>query len=582
MLTIAGNQFHLNGQPFRILSGAMHYFRIPPQYWADRLYKARAMGLNTVEAYVPWNLHEPRPGEFHFEGGLDLDHYLTLAAQSGLQVIVRPGPYICAEWDFGGLPAWLLADPAMRVRCAYPPYLEAVDRFFAALLPHIAPHQSTRGGPVIAVQVENEYGSYGDDKTYLRHLEKRLREGGIDVLLFTSDGPEDKMLQFGTLPHLHKVVNFGSRAEEAFTKLREYLPEGPLMCGEFWCGWFDHWGEEAHHRDAQDAAAVLNDILTYGDSVNLYMFHGGTNFGLTSGANEAPYPDYKATVTSYDYDAPLDEAGDPTPKYFAMREVLGRYTRLPDLPLPAPAPKMALGAVRLAEAVGLFEALPVLASPIHSPTPEPMEYLGHNTGLILYRHRLTASGMRAPLTLRGLHDRAQVFLDGAPLGVLEREHHQETLEIDIPSGGGVLDLLVENMGRVNYGANLHDRKGITNGVLLGQQLLFDWEIYPLALENLSALSFGPVQSNRGPAFFRGTFAVEQPLDTYLALPGWTKGIAWVNGVCLGRYWQRGPQRSLYLPAPLLKTGQNEMILLELHETREAVVELVDRRPEREA
>ncbi len=572
MLTISGNHFHLNGKPFRILSGAMHYFRIPPEYWEDRLRKLRAMGLNTVETYVAWNLHEPRPGEFHFEGGLDLARYLRLAADLGLQAIVRPGPYICSEWDFGGLPAWLLADPAMRVRCMYPGYIQAVERFFAALLPQFAPLQTSRGGPVLAVQVENEYGSYGNDQAYLRHLESLLRAGGIDVLLFTSDGPDDKMLQFGTLPHLLKVANFGSRAREAFAKLRQYQPEGPLMCGEFWNGWFDHWGEKNHIRSAQDAAAALDEILTYGDSVNLYMFHGGSNFGLTSGANEAPYPDYQADVTSYDYDSPLSEAGDPTPKYFAFREVLGRYTQLPDLPLPAAAPKLALGKVELTESAGLLSALP---APLLSPTPEPMEALGHNTALILYRTYLKAGGFTAPLTLRGLHDRAQVFLNGALQGVLEREHHQETLQIELPAGGAQLDILVENMGRVNYGPNLHDRKGITGGVLLGQQLLFGWEIYPLTLEHLDQLPFGPVQATDGPVFFRGSFEIQNPLDTYLALPGWTKGLAWVNGICLGRYWQRGPQQTLYLPAPFLRAGQNELIVLELHETRAAVVELLD-------
>ncbi len=575
MLTISGNRFLLNGQPFRILSGAMHYFRIPPENWADRLYKLRAMGLNTVETYVAWNLHEPRPGEFHFEGGLDLARYLRLAAEQGLQAIVRPGPYICSEWDFGGLPAWLLADPHMRVRCAYPGFLAAVDRFFGALLPQIVPLQASRGGPLQAVQVENEYGSFGNDQAYLRHLEASLRAAGIEVLLFTSDGPDDQMLQFGTLPHLLKTVNFGSRAQEAFAKLRRYQPEGPLMCGEFWNGWFDHWGEARHSRPPQEAAAALEEILTYGDSVNLYMFHGGTNFGLTSGANEAPYPDYQADVTSYDYDAPLDEAGDPTPKYFAFREVLGRFAPLPGLPLPTPAAKLAPRRVALTHSAPLLAALPALAAPIHSATPEPMETLGHNTALILYRTRINAGGLTTTLTLRGLHDRAQVFLDGALVGVLERELHQDSLPLSLPAGGAQLDLLVENMGRVNYGPNLLDRKGITQGVLLGQQTLFDWEIYPLPLDDFSRVPFGPAAPATGPALFRGAFEVAAPLDAYLALPGWTKGLAWVNGVCLGRYWQRGPQQTLYIPAPYLRPGQNELVLLELHSAQTAEAYLTD-------
>jgi len=576
MITISGNQFHLDGQPFRILSGAMHYFRIHPDYWEDRLLKLRAMGLNTVETYVAWNLHEPRPGEFHFDGGLDLERYLKLAGELGLKVIVRPGPYICSEWDLGGLPSWLLAGPGMRLRCAYSPYLVAVDRFFGALLPRLAPLQITHGGPVIAVQVENEYGSYGNDKTYLRHLEEVLRSQGIDVLLFTSDGPSDQMLQFGTLPHLFKTVNFGSQAVESFSKLRAYQPEGPLFCAEFWNGWFDHWGEAHHARDPQDAASALNDILALGASVNVYMFHGGTNFGLMSGANEAPYPDYQATITSYDDDAPLDEAGDPTPKYFAFRDVLGRYTTLPDLPLPQPSPKLALGPVELGESAGLFESLEILSHAVTSATPEPMERLGYNVAFILYRTLVDAPGLKATLTIKDIHDRAQVFLRGNLLGTLEREFHQNTIDVEIPSNGAQLDILVENMGRANYGPGLADRKGITDLVLLGQQLLYDWKIYPIRLEKLSTLSFKHKKKIDCPAFFRGMFSVSEPRDTFLSLPGWNKGLAWVNGFCLGRYWNRGPQKTLYVPAPHLRAGENELIVFELHGAEKAVVELVDK------
>jgi beta-galactosidase len=576
MITISGNQFHLDGQPFRILSGAMHYFRVHPDYWEDRLLKLRTMGLNTVETYVAWNLHEPRPGEFHFDGGLDLERYLKLAGKMGLKAIVRPGPYICSEWDLGGLPSWLLAGPGMRLRCAYSPYLVAVDRFFGALLPRLAPLQITHGGPLIAMQIENEYGSYGNDKTYLRHLEESLGSHGIDVLLFTSDGPSDPMLQLGTLPHIFKAVNFGSRAVESFSKLREYQPDSPLFCAEFWNGWFDHWGEAHHTRDPQEAASALGEILALGASVNLYMFHGGTNFGLMSGANEAPYPDYQATVTSYDDDAPLNEAGDPTPKYFAFRDVLGRYTTLPDLPLPQASPKLALGTVEMDESTGLFENLEMLSHAVSSATPESMERLGYNVAFILYRTQVEASRLKAPLIIRDIHDRAQVFLRGTLIGVLERELHQNTLDVEIPSNGAQLDILVENMGRVNYGPSLADRKGITDSVLLGQQLLYDWKIFPIKLENLSALPFSRAQNAGPPAFFRGLFTVSEPRDTFLSLAGWTKGIAWINGFCLGRYWNRGPQKTLYVPAPHLRSGENELIVFEIHQVEKAVVELVDK------
>jgi len=553
----------------------MHYFRVLPEYWEDRLRKLRGMGLNTLETYVAWNLHEPSPGEFRFDAGLDLARYIRIAADLGLWVIVRPGPYVCSEWDLGGLPSWLLRDPGMRLRCAHQPYLEAVDRFFDALLPQLTPLQITRGGPIIAMQIENEYGSYGNDKAYLRHLEEGMRARGVDVLLFTSDGPTDAMLQYGTLPDVFRTVNFGSGPESAFTKLREYQSEGPPVCMEFWNGWFDHWGEEHHTRPADDPADVLDRMLAAGASVNLYMFHGGTNFGFMNGAN-CQGGQYRPTITSYDYDAPLNEAGDITPKYQAFREVIARYEPIPDLPVPEPSPKMALDPVELTESAGLFESLSALSSPIPRPAPEPMECLGRSFGFILYRTEIGGPREKTALTIRDLHDRAQVFLDGRPLGVLEREFPAKTLSLAVPPGGAQLDILVENMGRVNYGPDLLDRKGITEGVLLGQQYLFDWHIFPLPLEDLDGLSFSPSNSMPEPAFYRGSFTVADPCDTFLALPGWTKGVCWINGFNLGRYWNRGPQRTLYLPAPLLRKGTNVLIVFELHGTERRTVEFRDR------
>nr|WP_201388842.1 beta-galactosidase [Ktedonobacter sp. SOSP1-85] len=561
----------LDGEPFRVLSGAMHYFRVPRASWDDRLYKLKAMGLNTVETYVAWNLHEPRPGEFHFEDNLGLAEYIRCAARQGLHVIVRPGPYICAEWELGGLPAWLLKDPGMRLRCSYPPYLKAVDRFFDALLAELAPLQVTRGGPILAMQVENEYGSYGNDSEYLRYLEDGLRARGIDVLLFTSDGPTDEMLQYGTLPHILKTANFGSKANEAFSKLRDYQPEGPLMCMEFWNGWFDHWGTEHHMRDAQDAAATLDEMLAAGASVNFYMFHGGTNFGFMNGANYMG-EQYQPTTTSYDYDAPLNEAGDPTPKYFAYREVLGKYVELPELPLPTLTPKQAIGSIQLYESVGFFEGLPMLAEPQQAVTPEPMEFFDQNYGFILYRTTISGPRAEVPLILRDLHDRALVFANGALLGTLERSVPSPSLMLSVPAKGLTLDILVENMGRVNYGPDLLDRKGITGGVLLGQQYLYHWNVYPLPLEDLSTLPFQAQGALKGPAFYRATFEVSSQEDTFLALPGWSKGVCWLNGFNLGRYWQRGPQHTLYVPGSLLKSGTNELVIFELHEPGTCTVE----------
>ena len=342
---IAGGKFLYDGKPVRLLSGAIHYFRVVPDYWRDRLLKLKACGLNTVETYVAWNLHEPEPGEYNFSGMVDLVSFIETAGELGLYVIVRPGPYICAEWEFGGLPWWLLQDPTMRVRCFHRPFLEKVDRYFDVLIPKLVPLQCTQGGPIIAMQVENEYGSFGNDLRYLEHLKDALRKRGVDVLLFTSDGPSDLLLQGGTMPFIFKTVNFGSSPKEAFAKLKEYQPDKPLVCMEYWNGWYDQWGEEHRTRPPEEAAAVLDEMLQLGASVNFYMFHGGTNFGFYNGAGCREK--YLPTVTSYDYDAPVSESGDLTEKYFQVRDVIAKYAPVdPDL-LPQPIPKKAYGKVEL-------------------------------------------------------------------------------------------------------------------------------------------------------------------------------------------------------------------------------------------
>jgi len=571
--TIDNNHFLLNGKPFRILAGAMHYFRVVPEYWEDRLLKLRSLGLNTLETYVSWNLHEPNPGEYDFEGILNLVDYINRAANAGLQVIVRPAPYICSEWDLGGLPPWLLKDPGMRMRCSYKPYLDAVDRFYDVLMAKLEPLQITKGGPIIAMQVENEYGSYGNDKTYLQYLVDGMTSRGIEIPLFTSDGALDSMLQSGTLPNILKTVNFGLDPDAAFRKLREYQPQGPLMCAEFWCGGYDHWGDEPSAREPGETAATVNSLLAAGASLSLYMFHGGTNFGFMNGANHKEL--YQPTATTYDTDAPLNEAGDVTPKFLAIREVIGKYAPVPDMPIPEASPKMALGPVTLTESVGLFDALDDLASPVRLPTPEPMEMLGQNYGFILYRANIPGPRDEEELTIRDIHDRAHVFIDGILLGIIERERPGEPLAFKIPAEGITLEILVENMGRINYGPEMHDRKGITEGVRFGKQYVFDWENYPLPLESLSALKFSAIQPWSGPAFYRGVFTVKDPRDSFLALPGWSKGVCWLNGFNLGRYWERGPQKTLYVPAPLFREEANELILLELDGRKEPAVGFQD-------
>ncbi|MFD5574214.1 glycoside hydrolase family 35 protein [Streptomyces cadmiisoli] len=572
-LSIADDGFRLDGRPFRIISGSLHYFRIHPEQWADRLRKARLMGLNTVDVYVPWNLHQPhRDGPLVLDEGLDLPRFLDLAAAEGLCVLLRPGPYICAEWEAGGLPAWLLADPDVRLRTSDPRYQKPVEQFFELLLPHIRPRLATAGGPVVAVQVENEYGASGlRDRAHLDHLVTLLRSRGVDVPLFTSDQARD--LADGGIPGVLRTVNFGRGAGEHLRTLREHQPRGPLMCGEFWAGWFDRWGGGHKTRRDEEVRDTLDEILAAGASVNIYMFHGGTNFGFTNGANDKGH--YRPTVTSYDYDAPLDEAGDPTGKYRLFRETIARYADVPEEPVPSAGAKLTLRGIRLTERASLLAQAGTLGGPTRrAERPLSMEELGQAFGFVLYETELPAAG-DGVLCFGEVRDRAQVLVDGQPVGTLERENREQAISLRSPAAGARLTVLVENQGRVNYGAGLRDGKGLVGPVTFNEQPLSDWTSTPLPLDALGALSFSSAAAGAGPVFHRGTFEVAAPADTFLHLPGWTKGNVWVNGFALGRYWSRGPQHSLYVPGPVLRAGANEIVVLELHGTRAGVVDFRD-------
>ena len=563
---IGNGQFQLDGKPFRIVSGSIHYFRVLPELWEDRLRKLRACGFNTVETYVAWNYHEPKEGAFRFDGGADLGRFLALAQSLGLWAIVRPSPYICAEWEFGGFPAWLLRDSGMRLRCAHKPYLDKVDAWFDALMPQLAPLQCTKGGPILMMQIENEYGSYGGDKTYLRHLADAMRVRGIDVPLFTSDGPEDLMLAGGTLPDVYKTVNFGSRPAEAFEKLAQWQSDKPPMVMEYWNGWFDHWGEAHHTRTPADAAAVFDEMMETGASVNFYMFHGGTNFGFWNGANRQEK--YEPTITSYDYDSPLDENGDATEKWFKVREVLAKHVPV-DLSYEPPVSlKKAYGNVIFTETASLFASLDALSEPVESAFPEPMEVYGQDYGFILYATKLPPVAGKHVLKLRGVHDRAMVYVNGEQVGLLERDTEIETVDIELTGTDNRLEILVENLGRVNYGERLFDRKGILEGVKFDYQYLFGWTVRSLPLSDLSQLVWSPAGTvlEEKPMFHRGHIEIDEPADTFLSTEGWDKGVVWVNGFNLGRYWKRGPQKALYVPAPLLRKGRNEVLVFELHGT----------------
>ena len=573
-LTTSHDHFLRNGVPHQIISGALHYFRIPHPLWEDRLLRVKAMGCNTVETYVPWNFHQPYAGRpADFTGMRDLGRFLDLAASLDLDIVVRPGPYICAEWDNGGLPAWLLADhrAAAALRTSDPAYLDHVDRWFDQLLPIIVRRQADRGGRVIGVQVENEYGSFGNDHRYLEHLHDGLTERGVSVLLFTSDGPSELMLSGGTLPDTFATINFGSRQQEAFELLHRIRPGTPGMCMEFWNGWFDHYGAPHHTRAGETAADELAGMLADGRSVNLYMAHGGTNFGTWAGANAGPDGELQPTVTSYDYDAPIAEDGRLTEKFHAFRAAIAEHTgRQPPQP-PADHPVQSPRRVAVDGFIGLHQVLDQL-DPVPSPTPDRFEQLGIHHGVV--RYRTTVNGpISGSILVTGLADLAELRLDGrligrlgaAPLDPGFRDVSAEQIAIEVDAGDHDLDVTVWSLGRVNFGPYLGTGKGLSR-VRLDHQHLFGYEQSALELTELPDLGRRQAQwqtTGSGPGFHRAVVAIDEPADAHLELPGWQLGYVYLNGFNLGRYWNpAGPQQTMYAPAPLWRAGENELMVVE--------------------
>lgn len=576
--SIGDTDFLLDGSPYRVLAGALHYFRVHPDQWADRIHKARLMGLNTIETYVPWNEHSPSRGEFRTDGQLDLARFLELVHAEGMHAIVRPGPYICAEWTDGGLPGWLTSDPAMTIRTSDPLYLEAVSEYLRAVYEIVVPRQVQHGGPVILVQIENEYGAYGSDSDYLRALTSLTREQGIEVPLTTVDQPTDAMLSHGSLDELHRTGSFGSRATERLATLRRHQPTGPLMCSEFWCGWFDAWGAPHRTTSAADSARELDELLAAGASVNIYMFHGGTNFGFTSGADDKGT--YRPNITSYDYDAPLAEDGTPTEKYWRFRDVLAKYGHVPD---ERPAERVDAPAFTVSlDRSAPLGSMPIVAGSSFEQLPDARQ-LGSSRGFALYSTQLAHGGLLAFAEVR---DRAQLFLDGSPVGILNRDHHDRMIPLP-PQAQGELTLLVEFMGGVNYGPRIGEAKGLIGPVTLDGEPLTDWTAGSVALEDGGSLNPairaaleasasdvpGPLS---GPAFARGTFTLGETHDLHLDTHGWGKGVVWLNGFNLGRYWSRGPQRTLFVPAPVLRQGANEIVVFETAGAASATVRFVAR------
>ncbi len=491
-----------------------------------------------------------------------------------MHAIVRPGPYICAEWDNGGLPGWLFRDPEVGVRRSEPRYLAAVTEYLSRVLEIVVPRQVDAGGPVVLVQVENEYGAYGDDKDYLRTLVRHVREAGVTVPLTSVDQPTDRMLEDGSIPELHATASFGSRSLERLATLRRHQPTGPLMCSEFWDGWFDHWGALHHVTTPADAARELDELLGAGASVNLYMFHGGTNFGFTNGANDKGV--YQPTVTSYDYDAPLDEAGNPTAKFWAFREVIAKYAAVPD-EVPAVAGQAPAFEVAFDRAVPLFRIADRLGQWQHrSPLPSSDE-LSSYRGFTLYRAEL-ADDAGGVLEFAEVRDRAQVFVDGRPVGVLSRDAAERAIVLP---AGRLLELLVEDQGRVNYGPRIGEWKGLIGPATLNGEPLERWSALPLPFDTVEPVARAlrdaaddVAGAVAGPVFLAATVEVEVPADLFLATGTWGKGAVWLNGENLGRYWGRGPQNTLYVPSSALRAGRNELIVLELQAMTDPLVRFV--------
>lgn len=562
MLEIRDN-FYLNGEPFKIISGAFHYFRTVPEYWQDRIEKLVNMGCNTVETYIPWNFHEPEKGNFRFDGMHDIERFIHLAEKLGLYIIIRPSPYICSEWEFGGLPAWLLRDRNMRLRCSYEPYLNAVKEYYSVLIPKLVPHQCDRGGGVILVQLENEYGYYGNDTAYLEFLRDTLRELGVTVPFVTSDGPwSEPKFKSGMLNGALPTGNFGSGAEWQFGQMRKYIGENkPLMCMEFWNGWFDAWGEEHHTTSPEKAASELDELLKRG-SVNFYMFEGGTNFGFMSGRNGGSKT---GDVTSYDYDAPLTEDGQITEKYRLFKEVIAKYTDIHEIPLTTEIRRRAYGRISCTGKTDLFSVLDKISVPVKSSYPLTMEDIGQDYGYILYRMKIRDIETVSEIRLEGAADRVQCYHNGEFVYTAFAENMWEKFEPQQKRTSGIIDLLCENTGRENFGTGLENqRKGISGGVKINDHRHFGFEIYPLPLDErqIAALDFGIGYIENTPAFYRFELDIDEPCDTFLDTDGFGKGCTFVNGFNIGRFWEIGPQKRLYIPAPLLQIGKNTIVIFE--------------------
>jgi beta-galactosidase len=555
--------FVLDGKPFQMISGEMHYTRIPPAYWRDRMKMAKAMGLNTIGTYVFWNAHEPVQGLYDFSDNNDIAGFIKAAQEEGLWVVLRLSPYVCAEWEFGGYPWWLLKDSTVKVRTNDSRFVKAYSKYINQLSKQLVPLLVTNGGNVLMVQLENEYGSYSDDKSYLELNRKIFRDAGFNGILFTCDGADK--IPAGYLPGYLPAVNGLEDTAEIKKVVRTYHNgKGPYYLAEWYPGWFDQWGKKHAKTSAEQNAKKLDEILKAGISINMYMFHGGSTRGFMNGANMNVNEPYAPQVSSYDYDAPLDEAGNPTDKYFHFREVIKKYIPEGETLPPVPEKKktMSINDIKFGTSAGLFNNLP---KPVSSKHPLSFEDVDQAYGYVLYR--ATISGKRRGyLKMEKLRDYATVYINGKNVGEVDRRLAQDSILLtDVPANA-TLDILVENNGRINYGPYLTDnRKGILGKVTFQNAELTNWKMYRFPLSNLGNVKFGVVQkydAKSQPAYYKASFEVKEVADTYLDMSSFGKGVVFLNGRNLGKYWRIGPQQTIYVPACWLKKGKNELIVFD--------------------
>ena len=573
-VTISNGEFMQHGKVLKIHSGEMHYSRIPKPYWRHRLQMLKAMGMNTVATYVFWNYHETSPGIWDFKtGNRDLAGFIKLAGEEGLNVILRPGPYICGEWENGGFPWWLQNNPNLQLRTNKKAFLDSCKTYFTHLHKELNGLFADQGGPIILVQAENEFGSYvaqqkeisaADHNAYKMAIFHLLKEAGFPAPYFTADG--DWLFDGGAIPGVLPAANGENDVANLKKTVNKFHDgKGPYMVAEFYPGWLDHWGEPFVRVPTKKIVEQTKKYLDAGVSFNFYMVHGGTNFGFTSGANYNDKHDIQPDLTSYDYDAPISETGWATPKYMAIRKTMQQYVHhaLPPVPERIPVTKYAPQPLQAHMDVlnWLDKQKPVVAD-----QPKTFEELGQGYGYVLYQKKFSkpVSGI---LKVDGLRDFAVVYVNGQKVGELNRVFNKYSLPVRIPANG-TLDLLVENLGRINYGAELiHNKKGIISPVSLnGSEVTGHWEMFKMPLNIAPKVANEQVETGR-PAFYKTTFKVDKPADTFLDMSDWGKGVVFVNGHNLGRYWHIGPQHTLYVPGCWLKKGANRIVIFEQLNTK---------------